>query len=332
MRLTSRMTKRTRRAVVFVAAVGCVTLVAPLGVASATTRTVARVATYKTPVAVIDAMSTSRYGTVLVVGGSSKLKGAPLYMISSDTPTSYGCTIAVKETSMGKITCTGPESDIWNNVQSDEWPAFVTNGQVPEVGPGVNESLVGLAFRPKIGWQVTYNHHPLYLFDPPSSPFKPVGENFLETVKPLPPWHGIWDLVASNGKPATGPATIETETLHGTTVLAAEAYNNAVHGGVAITVYAFSSSGGNQCKACYPTWIPVLTHGAPSAKGGASSSSLGTVKAPGLGEQVTYNGDPLYIYSSEMAIFSHGHPSTKGTKGNGNGKTDDGGTFAVVSP
>lgn len=329
MRVVSRRRKRARLIAVFVAVIAGVTVAAPVGIGAAAAATKP---TMKTPVAVIDALSTSSYGTVLVVGGSSKLAGAPLYMISSDTPTSYGCGVQPVETYMGKITCTGPESDIWNNVESDEWPAFQTNNQLPKAGPGVKKNEIGLVYRRGIGWQVTYNHHPLYLFDPPSSPFDPQGENFLESVLPLPPWHGLWDVVSTAGEAAAGPATIETEQLKGSTVLASTEYNNAVRSGVAITVYSFSSAGGNECTACSPTWIPVLTDGAPSAGGGASAGALGTVVVPGVGTQVTYNGAPLYLYSAEMAKFSHGHPETTGTKGNGNGLTADGGTFSVVNP
>ncbi len=327
-----RLSKKSRTFRLILLAVGIsgMTIAVPLGYSAASASTPRAVASE--PVAVIDAMNSSEYGTTLEVGGNGKLKGAPLYMISSDTPTSFGCTTKPEDTYQGTITCTGPESDIWHKVQSDEWPAFTTNDQVPEVGPGVDINMVGLVHRDGIGWQVTYNHHPLYLFDPPSSPFDPQGENFLETVQPLPPWHGLWDLVSATGRPVPGPATIETETLKGATVLASEAYDNIVPGGVAVTAYSFSSSNGNECDSCYPTWIPVLSTGAASASGGANAASLGTLKVKGLGEQVTYNGDPLYIYSGEMAKFRNGNPETTGTKGNGNGLTDGGGVFSVVTP
>lgn len=316
-------------ATLIVAAMTGITFLIPFGSSEAAAATKPAM---KQPVAIIDALSTSAYGTVLVVGGKGELAGAPLYMISSDTPTSYGCGTKVEDTYQGPITCTGPESDVWNNVESDEWPAFQTNDQVPEAGPGVKKDKIGLVYRPGIGWQVTYNHHPLYLFDPPSNPFVPLGENFLETVKPLPPWHGLWDLVSTSGEAAAGQATIETEKVDGMTVVAAEEYTNAVKGGAAITAYAFGSSGGNECTACSPTWIPVLTTGAPAATGGANASELGTIEVPGVGTQVTYDGDPLYLYSAEQAKFSHGNPLTTGTKGNGNGVTDEGGTFSLVMP
>src|SRR5664279_4278939 len=249
--------------------------------------------------AVISAMSTTSYGTVLEVGGTGPLAGAPLYDITSDSFGHFGCTTAPETTFQGTITCTGPESDAINGVETDEWPALTTTGR-PIAGPGVRQWLLGSVYRPGVGRQVTYAGHPLYLFDPPSSPFTPFGANFYETVLPLPPWHGLWNLVsASNGEQAPGPATVETETLpSGATALAAETYQNVgIPGGVAVTAYALSGGffGPYGCLlGCGKTWIPLLTDGAPSAVGGANSASLGTIWIPGVGDQVTYHGKPLY--------------------------------------
>ena len=146
-------------------------------------------------------------------GGSGPLAGAPLYILSSDAYGKFGCTTVLENTFQGPTTCTGPESDVVNSVQTDEWPAFTTTGD-PVAGPGVNDGLLGSVVRPGIGRQVTYAGHPLYLFEPPSNPFVPVGERFFETVLPLPPWHGLWTLVDSiSGIPTPGAATVGSETL-----------------------------------------------------------------------------------------------------------------------
>jgi predicted lipoprotein with Yx(FWY)xxD motif len=287
--------------------------------------------------AVVSTLTTPAYRSVLVVGGSGPLAGAPLYIISSDAYGRFGCTTVLEPTFQGPLTCTGPESDAVNDVQTDEWPALTTTGD-PVAGPGVNSGLLGSVERPGIGRQVTYAGHPLYLFDPPSNPFVPFGERFLETVLPLPPWHGLWTLVDSiSGIPAPGAASIGSETLPGgTTAVAAEEYPNAAPGGVAVTVYSFSQDGDGRAHctgACAVTWIPVLTTGKPHFTGVLDADDLGEIQLADGSDQVTYHGKPLYLYSGERAVFVGGQPQNTGTVGNGNGlHGPDGGTFSIIVP
>lgn len=231
----SRPARRIGRTAMVAVGMGMASVANPVGVLAAS-------AAPKPPSgSVVKAVPTAGYGTILEVGGSGKLAGTPVYLLSSDTRSSFGCTTTPEVTYIGKVTCTGPGSD-FGKVQSDEWPALTSAGR-PVAGSGVRAGLLGTVHRSGIGNQVAYAGHPLYLFDPPFKPFVPAGENFLETVLPLPPWHGLWDLVsASTGQPAAGRATVETETLpSGKTALAAEMYPNAgIPGRVAVTVYTFS--------------------------------------------------------------------------------------------
>jgi predicted lipoprotein with Yx(FWY)xxD motif len=234
------------------------------------------------------------------------------------------------------MTCTGPESDILNNVDSDDWPALTTTG-APVAGPGVNRQLLGTVYRPGIGRQVTYGGHPLYTFDAPSKPFLPEGEGYFETVAPLLPWHGLWDLVSSRGQPAPGVATIETETLpDGRTALAAQEYTNVLQ--AAVSVYSFSRDAGGQSTctgACTVTWVPVLTTGRPHVAGAISTKDLGVIGRSDGTDQVTYEGEPLYLYAAEQFVFpTRGYnPQSTGTVGNGNGLAGPGGgKFSLIYP
>ena len=154
---------------------------------------------------VVAAMSTSAYGSVLVVGGKAgavRLAGYPLYENSADSVDKFGCTTKLKsalDIYQGYVlpmSCTGPDSDMANTVASDDWPALSTTG-APVAGAGVDGRLLGSVYRPGIGRQVTYARHPLYVFhaDAPFAQFQ--GEGFLETVLPMPPWHALWNLVFS---------------------------------------------------------------------------------------------------------------------------------------
>jgi hypothetical protein len=285
-----------------------------------------------TPGSGISILTTRAYGSVLVVKGGP-LAGFPLYEFSGDANGHLGCGrlkargYDLDPSGALTMTCTGPMNDVLNNVISDDWPAFTTK-KPPVAGAGVNRSLLGTIDRPGIGDQVTYAGHPLYLFDPSSSPFKPLGENYLETVAPLAPWHGYWTLVsASNGDPDTGTATIEAgRVASGEHVVAMEVDPNV--NPLAETVYDYS---GGLCPAsCAPEWIPVLTTATPLVRG-LNAREVGEVRLANGSLQVTYDAKPLYLYAREKVSLTHnGDLAATGTPGNGNGLSVSNGTFSIV--
>jgi hypothetical protein len=107
---------------------------------------------------VVSSITSSRYGRVLVVGGSSSggLYHFPLYEFSGDVNGHFGCAmtktvaydLGAKESV--PLTCTGPERDLLSDVSSDDWPALTTS-KTPVAGPGVNQQLLGTVFRRGIG-------------------------------------------------------------------------------------------------------------------------------------------------------------------------------------
>lgn len=288
--------------------------------------------------ALVDAMASS-YGTVLVVG-SGRLAGYPLYEFSGDAGGTVRCgTTLAKGFDLGPstvvpLTCTGPEKDILDGNATDDWPAFTTTG-APVAAKGVDAALLGVKERPGIGDQVTYAGHPLYLFDPVSKPFVPAGEDYVETVKPLAPWHGFWFLVAaSDGAPAPGRAQLEVGVLKdGTRVLAALEDPNA--DSFAMTVYTFSAdaNGSSSCVGrCALTWQPLLTSGPVRVAAGVRASQVGEIARGGGEEQVTYDGHPLYLYSREKVFRQGLGLRAAGSAGNGDGlRGPDGGTFSYVT-
>ncbi|HMK96950.1 MAG TPA: hypothetical protein VK425_05335 [Acidimicrobiales bacterium] len=293
------------------------------------------------------AVQVSTYGSVLEVGGGSgpgRLGGYPLYENSADTVgdlvcgTSRASAVDLVAGEIGTLSCTGPESDMVDGVGTDDWPALTTTA-APVAGPGVGPQLLGTVYRKGIGRQVTYAGHPLYLFHsdaPPAQGYPALGEGFLETVLPMPPWHLLWDLVSpTNGLPDPGPASVESEALpDGRKALAAGEFPTGT--GEAVTLYRYSldHAGRSACTgACATEWIPLLTNSAPRASLGVAAKDLGTTRRPGGEEQVTYEGEPLYLYSREKFVFPPpvSFPQTTGTQGNGDGlKWPGGGTFSVV--
>jgi predicted lipoprotein with Yx(FWY)xxD motif len=204
----------------------------------------------------------------------------------------------------------------------------LTTDQPPVAGAGVQQRLLGRVYRPDLGtFQVTYAGHPLYLFLPgiTSAAF---GDKVFEPTLPLPPWHTAWYLLSPDGQPAVGPASIQTETLpSGQTVLANQMLPGI--GGVPIAVYTFSRDHAprSTCyRECARTLIPVLTDGTPIAGAGTTASAIGaTTRADGT-RQVTYHGQPLYMYNQEQLT------GLTGTAGDGNGIQLDGGTLSLITP
>jgi predicted lipoprotein with Yx(FWY)xxD motif len=310
-----------------------------------------------TPGSAVVSLENSPYGKVLVVGGAGAgyvgvsstapagylyPAGTSLYSPTIDPPTygasffheyQAGCTttIVVSEAE-GPLSCTGSETD-----PTADWPAFTTEGP-PVAGPGVNPFLLGAVFRTDLdAFQVTYAGHPLYLFDPGPDSF--FGANFYEPAQPLPPEHTAWYLVSPWGTPASGPATIETEspqrgTTYGSTKLAAEMLPNAVPGGAAVSVYTFS--GDSHFSRCYDQcaryFIPLYTVGTPAVLPGANPAAVGVAWRADGTEQVTYDGHPLYLYSEEEPLANASGLVTNGSAGNGNGINAFGGTFSLVTP
>ncbi len=289
-------------------------------------------------VSTISVMHTARYGDVLVVG-AGPLRGFPLYEFSGDVAAPWGCGrqhssgFDFSAVSAVPLTCSGPMSDMANAVKTDDWPAF-TSQQAPQVTSGVAQRLVGRSERRGIGDQVTYDGHPLYLYDPPSAPFAPQGELYAETVAPMAPWHGYWYLVsAATGSPAPGVATLEVATLpNGAHVLGEEVDFNLSR--VAEALYGLSSTSVNSAcdAACEATWVPVLTSGTPVLSGGVPRNLVGTIRLANGTTQVTFEGRRLYLYSREKFFLgAHATLGARGTGGNGQNLTSSLGRYTLIS-
>ncbi len=289
---------------------------------------------------VITSITTARYGTVLVVGGSSSggLYRFPLYEFSGDVGKRLGCgTTKTVAYDLGAkesvpLTCTGPQRDLLADVSSDDWPALTTKSK-PVAGHGVDAKLLGTINRPGIGRQVTYGGHPLYLFDPSSQPFAPQGENFMETVKPLPPWHGYWYLVsARTGAPSPGVATLHSETLpNGQHALAALEDGNVDP--ILVSLYSGTVTfGPSKCDdTCMDAWTPLFTSARPYLGPGVDVRKVGVVALADGDYQVTYDHRPLYLYDDEMIrLTTNDRLVTSGSAGNGSDERGPDGVMGTI--
>jgi predicted lipoprotein with Yx(FWY)xxD motif len=301
-----------------VGAVAVAVALATLGIGPAAAGD-ASAASTTTPTGVEISTTTTPFGTALVIG-SGKFAGYTLYYLTFDHGTTYGCTSTPVNTAIGSILCAGPSGD-----NKAEWPGLTTVG-TPVAGPGVTQSLLGTVKR-SFGTQVTYAGHPLYLFD--TGPGEVTGQDFDEPD--LPPWHGIWYLMSPSGQPLPWTGTLTTMDIAGETVLASQMLT--LDGWVNFPVYSFSndtpkhSACGN--GACARQWPAVLTSGTPGVTNGVSAAKVSTLVTP-QGNQVTYNGQLIYLYAFEkVTVTSNGIFQAQG---NGNGVETNFGTWNLVTP
>jgi predicted lipoprotein with Yx(FWY)xxD motif len=260
------------------------------------------------------------FGMMLVVG-SGNYAGFTLYFFTGDQSNQYPCTAKiVKSLPGGPGSCTGPSND-----KKAEWPAITTNG-APVAGPGVNQKLLGSVNRKGIGDQITYAGHPLYLFE--QAPGQLTGEGWDEPS--LPPWHGVWWLMAPSGLPLPWPGTLTTTTINNKTVLAAMMLTGIGWKSFPVYSYSSDSSSTSTCNgSCATSWPPVLSEGAPGLTNPLSATNVSTITRSDRTVQLTYKGKPLYLYSQEGIVpQGMGYVAT----GNGNNVKAGGGTFQLVTP
>jgi predicted lipoprotein with Yx(FWY)xxD motif len=254
------------------------------------------------------------YGPMLIAGSGAS-EGTGLYAITSDTKTSFGCTTTKQNVLGSPYICTGPAGD-----KNAEWPAYTTTG-TPVAGPGVSKSLLGEVSRPGIGEQVTYNGHPLYLFD--EVPGLPSGETWDEAT--IPADHGVWWLLTPRGVFLGSEGTVTTVKIGAKKRLAAD----TVDGGGVLPVPVYSFSKGTKCTgACAVEFSPLYAQGSPGLAAGLPAKAGLVMRADGS-EQRTWAGKPLYLYSDEALSIG---PSGIAPKGNGNGVHAFGGVFSLVAP
>ena len=90
----------------------------------------------------------------------------------------------------------------------------------------------------------------------------------------------------------------------GTRIIVADSqYGPMLYDRTGQAIYLFDLEKGKPAPRCYEdcavAWPPVLTEGPPVAVRGVRPGLLGTTQRRDGGEQVTYNGHPLYFYAHE---------------------------------
>src|SRR5947209_2088177 len=164
----------------------------------------------------VSATSTA-FGKVLVIGGGD-YAGCSLYLLTSDQ---------LHALSGADFACSDNTNALGAPCDTVLWPALLTNG-APIAGSGINPTLLGTVTRTDLSYngtnlgavqQVTYAGLPLYRFVFDETPGETEGVNLFDPVTSPP---GTWYLAEpSRGRPASGRAQLQPETVGNRTVLAA---------------------------------------------------------------------------------------------------------------
>jgi predicted lipoprotein with Yx(FWY)xxD motif len=119
-------------------------------------------------------VSTARTGLGRILVNSS---GRTLYLFGKDRN--------------GKSACAGQCATFW--------PPMITKGK-PRVAAGARASLIGTTKRADGRLQVTYNHHPLYMFAKDTKAGQTNGEG-------VNAFGGVWNVVSPAGAKITKPSS-----------------------------------------------------------------------------------------------------------------------------
>jgi predicted lipoprotein with Yx(FWY)xxD motif len=137
-------------------------------------------------------------------GGSSKASSPP------KTASGKTATLGVSNASLGKILVNSQGRTLYlfsrdsgtmsecNGACADNWPPLRASGK-PTIGSGARASLISTSTRSDGARQVTYNGHPLYLFENDSKPGDTNGEG-------LNAFGGSWFAVSPAGQQVSAPA------------------------------------------------------------------------------------------------------------------------------
>jgi predicted lipoprotein with Yx(FWY)xxD motif len=282
--------------------------------------------------ATVSAESTP-YGRVLVAGSGDQAD-CSLYVLSSDR---------LHALTSAPFACSDNANPTGAPCDTVLWPALLTKG-TPIAGPGVNPTLIGTVTRTDVPFggpvqQVTFAGLPLYRFFLDEAPGEREGANLFD---PVTTPTGIWYLVhPSTGLSAPGQPQMRLETapVRGTgpdeTVLAVSMNDSfSLFADGSFPVYTLSTDRGHTsaCEGlCALSWPPVLTTGRPGAGPNIAPQVLGTTVRPDGSHQVTFNGQPLYLYAGDA--FIPGLPGVSGPASiNGAGLTTPWGTFNTIPP
>jgi predicted lipoprotein with Yx(FWY)xxD motif len=233
--------------------------------------------------AVVVTTARSEFGQVLVTGS-----GMSLYVFSGDDlPFS---------TSGPQLNCTALNKAPNGTPCTVAWPPLLATGQVIAKG-GVRQKGLGTVTRNGVT-QVTYFGHPLYGFILDKAPGQMNGED-------VAAFNGMWYLDHTDGRPAVGVPTVQTEVSSLGIVLSSPTASG-VRTQYLLTADAPNMTACTPAGGCTAFWPPLLTPGPRAMTGpGVGREDIGTIRRPDGTFQVTFHGHPLYFFAFDLGLFAN---------------------------
>ena len=216
----------------------------------------------------------------------------------TEAPAATGPSVAVSASGLGDIITDGNGDTLYlftpdaqgPSVCYDEcasaWPPLV--GDVT-AGDGIDSALLGTVARDDGGEQVTYNGWPLYYFAADASPGDVNGQGV----------NDVWFVLDAAGN---GIGLPEAAPAGSVVAVAASSLGDILVDGEGNTLYLFTpdAQGPSTCSdGCAAAWPPLVDE--VTAGDGVDGSLLGTTERADGSVQVTYNGWPLYYFTSDAS-------------------------------
>jgi predicted lipoprotein with Yx(FWY)xxD motif len=234
------------------------------------------------------AVSTSSYSKPALTAGEAAIN------LTTD-PTLGKILVDGKGMTLYVFTKDGPDKSNCDASCQANWPPLLTQG-APQLGAGVDDSLIGSTTLEDGRKIVTYNHMPLYYYIVDSKPGDTTGQDV----------GSVWYVVSPDGKPVKSPSS------SGPTVATAAAISeptisvvpdpklgDILVGDNGMTLYIFKQDGQDKSNcdaACLAKWPPLLTGGNPTLGQGVDASKVGSAILADGTTIITYDHRPLYYW------------------------------------
>lgn len=169
---------------------------------------------------------------------------------------------------------------------AQNWPPLtVAADETPTAGADVPGEL-GVIDRTDGTRQVTYNGMPLYYFFNDAQPGDANGQNLKD----------VWFVA----HPATTDMTVASPVVNVSTSALGDILTSQ-----GMTLYMFTKDmpGVSNCnEGCMENWPPLLVNGGEAVAGTGLSGELSIITRADGGQQVAYNGQPLYFWKNDRRI------------------------------